>query len=455
MRTALTPLAIVGISLLAGARSASAAPRDDGDRYQFEVSSKTYAELFRRALLPGPDGALVETDTVVPVHEYLLLSVRDLDTPLREDSLDIELAAWSRVSFADVGFEGRSEGDLQVANLRYRAPNFALRLGRQLATGGAARYSRFDGVSIAAALGALEAEAYGGFTVLPRFDGRPGYHQLGAAADNLLRDPDALPEAQRSGNWLGGGRLGLASSRANAALSFHEQHQDAGLERRSLGVDARARALDSVSVGGNALLELDARRFQDARAFVDATPTPALDFSLGYLHAEPALFLSRQSVLSVFSTDAYDELGGSAAVHVTERLAFEADASLQIYDESRRGARSELGVRVLPGSGGRTVVRLAYARVLAVENGYHSLRTALSRKLTPRLSTTLEAYAYLYDEPIRGRTSSEVYAGTLGYRFSSEASVLWGASLAQSPYAELDAQTLVRLELDLGARGDP
>ena len=109
-------------------------------------------------------------------------------------------------------------------------------------------------------------------------------------------------------------------------------------------------------------------------------------------------------------------------------------------------ARSAL--RVVPGSGGRTVVRLAYARVLAVDNGYHSLRTALSRRLTPVLSGTLEAYAYLYDEPIRGRTSSEVYSGTLGYELTEQMKLLWGASLAQSPYAELDAQTLVRLELD-------
>ncbi len=458
MRSGLIPLLIIGISLLA--RSAGAGPDEEPpkearDRYQFTVSSKTYAELFRRALLPGPDGALVETNTLVPVHEYLLLKVRDLDTGLGEDSLDIELAAWSQFSFTDPELERRGDGDVQVANVRYRDELLSARVGRQLVVGGAARYSRFDGLAVGVTPGAgFDAGAYAGFTVLPRFDERPGYHHLGAATDSLLRNPDAFPEPERSGNWLAGGRFGFTSGPGTAALSFHEQHETAGLSRRSVGLDGRLQALTDVSLGGNALLELDARRLQDARIWVDTTPIPQADLSLEYLHAEPALFLSRQSVLSVFSTDAYDEAGASAILRPAKRLALEADGSVQFYDADQRGARTEIAARLEPGTGRRTVVRLAYARVLVIDNAYHSLRASLSRKLTPELTGTLEAYSYLYDERIRERKTSEVYSGTLGYRAAEWASVLWGASLAQSPYAQFDLQTLVRLELDfdLGTR---
>jgi hypothetical protein len=324
--------------------------------------------------------------------------------------------------------------------------------------GGAARYSRFDGVALGVSPAAgLDAAAYAGFTVLPRFDGRPGYHHLGAAADSLLRDPEALPEPERSGNWLAGGRFGFTSKPGTAALSFHEQHETSGLSRRSLGLDGRLDALTDVSVGGNALLELDARRLQDARVWVDATPVAAADLSLEYLHAEPALFLSRQSVLSVFSTDAYDEAGASAVLRPAKRLALEADGSVQFYDADQRGARGEITARIEPGTGRRTLVRLTYARVLVTSNAYDSLRASLARKLTPELTGTIEAYSYLYEEPIRGRKSSEVYSGTLGYRPRAWVGLLWGASIAQSPYAEFDAQTLVRLELDfdLGTRSEP
>jgi hypothetical protein len=452
MRFDLAPLLIAGIGLLA--RPANAGPDEEpaqeaADSYQLSISSKTYAELFRRALLPGPNGALVESNTLVPVHEYVLLEVRALDTGLGDDTLDVELAAWSRFSFTDVELERRGDGDVQVASVRFRDDRFSARVGRQQVVGGAARYSRFDGLLLGVTPGAgFDLEAYAGFTVLPRFDARPGYHHLGAAADSLLRAPDALPEPERSGNWLAGGRFGFTSKPGTVALSFHEQHETAGLARRSLGLDGRLDPLTDVSVGGNALLEVDARRLQDARVWLDTTPVAEADLSLEYLHAEPALFLSRQSVLSVFSTDAYDEAGVSATVRPARRLALEADGSVQFYDTDQRGARGEIAARVEPGTGRRTLVRLAYARVLVIDNAYHSLRASLSRKLTPELTGTLEAYSYLYDEPIRERNTSEVYSGTLGYRALDWASILWGASVAQSPYAQFDAQTLVRLELD-------
>jgi hypothetical protein len=461
MRVRSTKRCCAALSLVAVSGAAETIPDrtnrvETGDRYDLSVSSKTYTELFRRALLPGPDGALLETDTVVPVHEYMSLRVRDLDTGWRKDSLDLELAAFGRVTFADPGLERRADGDVQVASIRYRDELVSARLGRQQVVGGAARYSRFDGVAIGLAFGAgLDAEVYGGFTVLPRYDARPGYHLLGAAADSLVRDPAALPDPERSGNLLGGGRLGFTSSRATAGLSFHEQHEDTGLGRRNLGFDGRLQPLTEVTVGANALVELDARELQDARLWLDTTPADPVDVAIEYQHVEPALFLSRQSVLSVFGGDGYDEAGASAVVRATRQLALEGDGSLQFYDESRRGARGEIGARVVPGSGGRTVVRLAYTRVLAVDNGYHSLRASLFRRLTRRLTGTLEAYAYLYDEPIRERNSSEVYSGTLGYALTEQAKLLWGASLAQSPYAELDAQTLLRLDLDFdfGTRG--
>jgi hypothetical protein len=83
------------------------------------------------------------------------------------------------------------------------------------------------------------------------------------------------------------------------------------------------------------------------------------------------------------------------------------------------------------------------------------VRTSLSRRILRPLTGTLEAYWYLYDDPIRGRQSSEVYAGTLSHRVSDALSLLWGASVAQSPYARFDAQTVLRAsyDFDFSTRG--
>ena len=152
-------------------------------------------------------------------------------------------------------------------------------------------------------------------------------------------------------------------------------------------------------------------------------------------------------MLSVFSTDAYEEAGGAAVWRVTDRFAIEAGGWIQLYDERQRGARGETSVHLVPGAGRRTTVRVGYSRVLALGNGYHALRASLARRIVPALSATIEAYGYLYDEAIHGRTTSAVYSGTLSFQATRALCVLWGASLAQSPYARLDAQALVRASL--------
>src|SRR5688572_1400634 len=70
-------------------------PRPEArDRYTLFVRSETVVELFRRALLPGANGALVETRAALPIHEVLAVQAAGVDAPWRADSLDFEFSAW-------------------------------------------------------------------------------------------------------------------------------------------------------------------------------------------------------------------------------------------------------------------------------------------------------------------------------------------------------------------------
>jgi len=422
------------------------AAADARDRYEFSAQSETYAELFRRALLPGPNGSLVSTDTAAPLYEYTSLRARDLDTPWQKDSLDLELAMWGRAWLDARNAERLFDGDIQVANARYRQGPFSLRLGRQQIAGGAARFARFDGAELSAALGSgVEANVYGGWTVLPRWNEQLRYQHLGAAPDSLLHQWSALEPGRRGEYWLGGGRLGYGSGSERAGLSFHEQHERGGLGRRNLGFDGRTAIIADATLGTNAVLDVDRLRFADARVWLDTSPAEVLDLSFEYLHTEPALFLSSQSVLSVFGSAGYDELGSYASYRVSPALSFDGSGFAEVYQGERPGARAELAGRWFAGPARRTFVRVAYARLLAPDNGYHSLRSSLSQRFSARFRGTIEAYAYLYDKAIRQYRASTVYSGTLAFDPLPELSLLWGASLAHSPYANLDAQTELRV----------
>ncbi|MCA9641485.1 MAG: hypothetical protein KC492_12355, partial [Myxococcales bacterium] len=135
---------------------ASAEPADGRyhpDRFTLVAKSESHVGLFQRALLPGPRGTLITTETVVPLEEYVLLDARGLDTGWDEDSVDIELSAYGQVALGALEDEQRLDGDIQTFFVRYRKGPAALQLGRQIAVSPAARYVRFDGAAVDADLG--------------------------------------------------------------------------------------------------------------------------------------------------------------------------------------------------------------------------------------------------------------------------------------------------------------
>jgi len=454
MRPFISSLVALTLSVSAArsacAEATSPASAPPADRYSLAVHGETHAALFQRSLLPGTYGAVIADETLVPIYEYVQLSARDLNIARQGSGLDMELAAWWRGELGTTDRERSADGDVQTANVGYHRGPFAVRFGRQHVAGGAARYARFDGLTLDADLGAgFDARIYAGLSVLPRWNQRPAYTYLGAAVESRLKDPSvSTGTRERSDYWLSGARLGWTARRVRAGASFHEQHEQGGLSRRTLTLDGTSELSGAVSAGASASAELEAERISEARAWLEAAPSRELDLSVEWLHTEPALFLSRQSVLSVFSTADYDEGGAHAALRATRRITLEAGGWAELYSGSRPGARSEVSLRVIADRAGSTFLRLAYARVLTPDNGYHSLRGTLTRRILNRLSGTFEAYAYLYDHAIKNYLSSTVYSGTLEYHAGRSVALLWGASLVHSPYANLDAQTQLRVAYD-------
>ncbi|HVR18498.1 MAG TPA: hypothetical protein VMS65_02340, partial [Polyangiaceae bacterium] len=279
--------------------SASDAP---ADRYVLTARSESHLQFFQRALLPGPNGAIVTDETAIPFTEYVTVDARDVDAPWQRDSIDVEFAAWGQLWPTSSDYERPFDGDVQVASIRFDGGPAWVRLGRQQVAGGAARFARFDGVMVGAgqSLGFF-AEGYGGYGVLPRWNEQPGYHHLGSAEGELIDDDVGAPQ-ERGSNWLAGARAGYTMARLSGSVSFHEQHETGGLERRNLGLDVGAHPFDAGSMGARALLELDSMRLANLRAWIDTHAAQSLDLGAEVSHSEPALLLSRQSVLSVFTT---------------------------------------------------------------------------------------------------------------------------------------------------------
>jgi hypothetical protein len=69
----------------------------------------------------------------------------------------------------------------------------------------------------------------------------------------------------------------------------------------------------------------------------------------------------------------------------------------------------------------------------------------VSYRFVDPLAATAEHYAYFYDVAIRGLESATVEMASLQWKPLMNLRLLLGGSVSSSPYAELDAQTMLRV----------
>ena len=443
----LVVVSTVWLPQLAAADDAGPVTGETGDAIYAHGEVTTAARLFQRPLTTAA-GGVVASGIAAPLYHHALLRVRDVDTPWAEDSVDVELSAWGNLELGDVSEVHRLDGDVMVARVTQRFDHARLSAGRMVRGGGAARFARFDGVEagLYEPVTGLGVEAYGGLSVLPRWSQRDGYQLLGSTPDTLLRDPTIVADTSREGHWLVGGRLYTRVADAIVAgASFHEQREDHGLARRNAALDATA-TWDTIAVRGLALMDLDAASLADARLSVDAYPTPWLTLATSYQHLAPALLLSRQSVLSVFSTETFDEWGMEAQIDPWAWLRISAEGFVDRFDSGAMGTRSG-GSLWLRGD----VVRagLGYRRVLEERNGYHGLRASTSVRPARDWMLTADAFLYAYDRDIAGVSQSlqGIVAGH--WRADERVAMVLSGSLARSPFSALDAQAIARIDVSL------
>ncbi len=427
-----------------------------------EAYNSTYMPLFQRALLPGPSGSLVspQATTTLPIYDYMMFRVVDADMPWAKNSADMELSLWGAGTLVGSSNGQRTyDGDVSVAAVTQRYRLSYVKIGRQYVTEGAARFAHLDGVSagVRSRLG-FDVSGYAGWTVLPRWDNRPNYQHLGAAGDSLITSADQLPRSERSGNWMMGGRVGYTASRIGGiGLSIHEQREDHALGRRDAALDLHFFPGVAVDASGRALMDLDSRSLADAFLGVGFHPSRDWDIATEYRRIVPTLLMSRQSVLSVFAVDRFDEVGGELRYHVTPRILLFGGSFVEWLQGEGVGSRTRGGAKIYPDDAHRLLVQFSYTRVVEPENGYHGTRISVVYRLLNPVTLSAEQYTYFYDVAIRGMRTSSVQVATTSWRFQRQWEMMLGGSLFHSPYAALDAQAMLRLAYTYGSAlgGEP
>ncbi|MBI5533438.1 MAG: hypothetical protein HY898_12030 [Deltaproteobacteria bacterium] len=423
--------------------------------YRVSISSRTFLRLFQTKYLTGsftPE----DQQTEVPIYEYASLRVDDVNAPWQKHAIGVRLSAWGVLNTIEPAEGNRVSGDLTAANVRSELGPAYVTLGRQVATGGAARFTRFDGITTGLRFkNGIGADAYTGFSVIPRFGSRPEYILLGSRADSLLRNPAALPSASPTSYWLGGGRLSYSAYNVGSiGASIHQERDRGELGRRWAALDGNLSPATFLTFGGQTSFDLISYKLADARGYADVLPPGPVSATLDFLRTDPSAFLSRTSVLSVFSMDTFTEAGGELTWKALRNLSVAGSAHHEWFTDSTSGNRFGGTVRASFGARKALVTQVRYQRVVEPISGYHSVRGSVSYLLPIHVTATAELYEYLYDQAIRGVDSSTVGSGTVEYAAPGRPwRVMLGGFASQTPFAKLETQGIARFSYDIDLPG--
>jgi len=455
-RGLLAALVVTSVARADDQQPVTAAPDD----YRIDVRASTYAQLFQRNLAPGANGALLQTQQLAPFYGYAFMRLQGVDLPWAKDAIGAELAVWGSLGLLPQPSGTNADGDIITAWAEDRQGPFHLKLGRQVSMPGAARYVRYDGADLGVRLESLDLSAYAGWVALPRWNSPKGYYVLGSVSD-ALKDPQALEQINRAGQWVAGARVGwVGTSWLRASLSFHEQHESetytnhSTLAFRNLSADALVTKFDHLTFGGRFVFDLATVAVAEARVYADLTYLKNLPLSIDYAYLAPGLLLPASSILAAFGGESFHEVGGEANWRPIKNLRLIARLAGQAYVD-RPGFRGSLKAQWSPDDAQRVQLIGEYAYVGASTNGYNNVRAAVRVRIIDALTASADGALYAYNSPVRNTSLSATVFGNVEYAFLPHLRFMISGSLASTPFAAFDAQLLGRavFELDSPSAG--
>jgi hypothetical protein len=345
-------------------------------------------------LADRPDVRDGEVEPLIPIYELLSVSSSGLEVAGMTD-VRLMLTAWGSADPGSPRDDRHLGGDVGLAyaegSLFER--RLTLRAGRQLVLGGATRSLQLDGLSVASRFASgFGLALYGGAPVTRRF------------------------ETDR-GDAATGGRVSYRHSfTTEVGASAITVLDDGRLARQDVGVDGRFLPLQAVVVTAFVLWSAPEGRLAEAEARALWQLSPTLSLSLDARRTAPDLFLPRNSILSVFSEETRDELGGRADYAGVRRWALSAAYHALVVDGAD-GYRADAEARWTSDEQARTLIGVDVRRLqvpgIWAADGYWETRIFAIQRLTETLALSADGDLYLFDN---AEDHSFLAGASLAYR---------------------------------------
>ncbi len=429
-----TPLAAAVLALFAG----SAARADTVD-----VTSTTLLQVGQqtRGGLPLQRPDLV---TVGPAFEILSITARGVTNPVADD-LSIVLDTWGSYELADrrwdTGTSSKLNGDVVTGYLsgRFLGRRLTLRLGREHVATGVGRMIQIDGGEAILALPVgLRISLYGGVPVSQRFTTRTSvvtWNPVGGdrAGGVRLAWSAALPGMPGRGLDLG--------------VSSNVVQDGSDPVRQEVGADLRLQPTGTLAFTGVGAYSVYDERFSEIAGRATWAATHRLYVEADARRVAPDLFLSRNSILSVFTDSTRTEVGGGATYEIGKGLAVGAAYHAEIEPGETEESAKYLGHEAegrIEWHRGRSLAGAELLYLSALENGYTALRL-FGKQGFGRLFAAADVLGHRFRKDVNGESGAFTGALTAGVEIANGFSAVVSGRAGFTPFLERTADVMAKI----------
>jgi hypothetical protein len=435
-----TPLAAAVLALIAGQVRAETV----------DVSSTTMLQLGQQTR-GGADPFNPDLVTVAPVFEIVSIAARDVKNPVFED-LSLFASTWGSYELADprwdTGTDSKLNGDVVTlyAQARTLKRRLTLRLGRELVKTGVARMIQIDGGEAIAILPAgFRLQAYAGSPVTQRFGARDSLKSWNPVG----------------GDFAYGGRLGFSwglagyPGRGVEIGASANMVQDGGDPvREEVGLDLRYQAFRDLTFTGLAAYSLFDQRPSEALLRASYSVTRHLRIEADARYYAPDLFLARNSILSVFSSEDRKDFGGAFTYALGHGIGLGAGYHLVVEP----GETSEDGLFYgseanahMEWERGPMVAGAEIDYLDALENGYVAFRV-FGRREFGKLIGSADVLAHMFRESVNGEDFAVTGTLTLGAELAKGFSAVIAGNAGVTPFMEQTYSAMVKIAYNASYR---
>lgn len=394
----------------------------------------------------GSPGQAPELATVVPAYEILNIAARNVTNPIAND-LHIVVSTWASYELADPrwdnGTSSNLTGDVLTGYVSGRLLDDALmlRLGREHVMTGVGRMLQLDGgeaiVSHRIGPAGLRVSGYAGVPVSQRFATRSGVRSWNPVAGDLAYGGRAMF------SFAPGGGVSGRGLDVGASLNFVE---DDGEEvRQEVGADLRATPTRDLTLSAFGAFSLFDERFSEASTVVQWSVVPRVHLTADWRYTAPDLFLSRNSIFSVFSASRRNDIGAGVTYELTREV--DVGASYHLSIEPGRDEDDYLGNNVdaeIAWRRGKTSAGLEVMFLDSLENGYFGSRL-FGRQDFGRFFAAADVLGHVFREEVNGEDFAVTGTLSAGVELVKGFSAVVAGRAGMTPFLEQSFDLMAKL----------